>query len=271
MGEVVLKGRDFGPGQLFIIAGPCVIESRELCLRVGEFLAELGERLGVGIIFKSSFDKANRTSLRSFRGPGLEEGLKILEDVAAATGLPVTTDIHLPEQAEAVGQVVDVVQVPALLCRQSDLLIAAGRTGRVVNVKKGQFMAPEDMVHVAEKIRSTGNDNIWLTERGTSFGYHNLVVDMRSIPIMAATGCTVVFDATHSVQRPAAMGTCSGGDRTMAPVLARAAVAAGAHGVFMEVHPEPEQALCDGPNSLALRDVEGLVRELMAIREAIGG
>jgi 2-dehydro-3-deoxyphosphooctonate aldolase (KDO 8-P synthase) len=253
-----------------IIAGPCVIESERLTLEIAEKLARMAGDLDLGVVFKASYDKANRTSLESFRGPGKEEGLRILQRVREETGLPVVSDIHGPGDAEAAAQVLDVIQIPAFLCRQTDLLLAAGRTGKPINLKKGQFLSPWDMAHAVEKIRSTGNPNVLLTERGTSFGYHNLVVDFRGIPAMQSTGCPVVFDATHSVQLPGGMDGRSGGERDMAPVLARAAVAAGADGVFMEVHPEPDRALCDGPNALLLDGVTGLISRLQAIREAAG-
>ena len=263
--EVTLAGRAFGRGRLFAICGPCVIEGESLALEVAHALAETARRLDLPLIYKSSFDKANRTSIDSFRGPGLERGLEILARVKEATGLPVTSDIHLPEQAAVAAEVLDVIQIPAFLCRQTDLLLAAGATGRPVNLKKGQFLAPQDMANAVAKVRAAGGRVVWLTERGSSFGYHNLVVDMRSIPILAATGCPVVFDATHSVQLPGGQGTSSGGDRRFVPTLARAAVAAGAHGVFMEVHPDPDRARCDGPNSLPLARLEALLAQLQEI------
>ncbi|WP_272699700.1 3-deoxy-8-phosphooctulonate synthase [Desulfovibrio sp. Fe33] len=251
----------------FILAGPCAIESREIALETAGVLAELASRLNIPIIYKSSFDKANRTSVTSFRGPGLEKGLDILAEVKRTTGLPVVTDIHHPEQAAPVAEVADVLQIPAFLCRQTDLLVAAAETGRVVNVKKGQFLAPWDMRNVVDKIRSVGNDKVWLTERGSTYGYNNLVVDMRSIPQMKAFGVPVVMDATHSVQLPGGLGGASGGQREYVSVLASAAVAAGADGVFMEVHPNPDKALCDGPNSLPLAEVERLLKRLLALWE----
>ena len=267
--DIVLAGRPFGRGRFFAICGPCVIESLDLCLEVADHLAGVSHRLDLPLIFKASFDKANRTSVDSFRGPGLERGLEILERVGRASGLPLISDIHTPDQARPAAQVLDVLQIPAFLCRQTDLLLAAGSTGKPVNVKKGQFMAPTGMAPTVEKVRSTGNRHIWLTERGSSFGYHNLVVDMRGIPAMAALGTPVVFDATHSVQLPGGLGGASGGDRGLAPVLARAAVAAGAHGVFLEVHPRPDEALCDGPNSLALEQVEDLLARLRDIYQLV--
>ena len=249
----------------FVIAGPCALESRDVALRTAEGVAEATSRLGLTAVFKSSFDKANRTSVTSFRGPGMEEGLKLLAEIKAATGLPVITDIHSPEQADPVAEVADVLQIPAFLCRQTDLLVAAGRTRRVVSVKKGQFLAPGDMQNVVGKIKATGNGRIWLTERGASFGYNNLVVDMRSLAIMARNGCPVVFDATHSVQLPGGQGGTSGGQREFVPLLARAAVAAGASGVFLETHPDPDQALCDGPNSWPLAKLEALLKDLKTL------
>ena len=251
----------------FILAGPCAIESRDIALKTAEFLAGLSERLGLTLVYKSSFDKANRTSVTSFRGPGMDEGLKILAEVKAATGLPVVTDIHHPEQAAPVAEVADVIQIPAFLCRQTDLLVAAAGTGRVVNIKKGQFLAPWDMENAVNKVRAAGNDQVWLTERGSTYGYNNLVVDMRSIPQMRAFGVPVVMDATHSVQLPGGLGGASGGQREFVSVLASAAVAAGADGVFMEVHPDPDKALCDGPNSLPLDRVEPLLIRLKALWE----
>ena len=250
---------------LFFILGPCVVESRDVCLRVGERLARIRRDLDVPIVFKSSFDKANRSSLHSFRGPGLEQGLKDLEEVGRNTGLPLTTDIHQPEQAPPVAEVADVVQIPAFLSRQTDLLQAAARTGRVVNVKKGQFLAPWDMANVVNKIAECGNQAVWLTERGSAFGYNNLVVDYRSFPLMSGCGVPTVFDATHSVQLPGGQGSSSGGQRDFVPVLARAAVAAGCNGVFLEVHPEPDKALCDGPNSWPLHNLEPLLRDILRL------
>ena len=256
---------------LFFIAGPCVLESLELALEVGLKLARIAQKLGVTIVFKSSFDKANRTSIKSFRGPGLATGLKWLEKIKVETGLPILTDIHTPDQAEPVAEVADVIQIPAFLCRQTDLLVAAARTGKIVNVKKGQFVAPWDMGQVVEKIKQSGattamaDDKIWLTERGTTFGYNNLVVDFRSLPIMQSSGFPVIFDATHSVQLPGGKGTCSGGQREFVPVLARAAVAAGCNGVFMEVHPDPDHALCDGPNSWPLDGTLSLFKDLLRL------
>lgn len=245
----------FGGGApLALIAGPCVIESEAHV----DFLARELSQLAGPFIFKASFDKANRSSVGSYRGPGLEEGLRILGRVRAA-GIPVLTDIHEAWQAEVVAERVDILQIPAFLCRQTDLLVAAGKTGKIVNVKKGQFLAPWDMENVAKKISASGNDNIMLCERGASFGYNTLVSDMRAIPIMARTGYPVIFDATHSVQQPGGNGTSSGGDRTMVPVLARAALAVGVAGIFMETHQDPDNAPSDGPNMVKLADVSHLL------------
>jgi 2-dehydro-3-deoxyphosphooctonate aldolase (KDO 8-P synthase) len=261
-----------GPGRpLTWIAGPCVIESYDLTLQIADVLRRLADRLELPLIFKASFDKANRTSGKSFRGPGLQEGLKTLEAVKRQTNLPVTTDVHECHQCEAAGQVVDLLQIPAFLARQTDLLLAAGRTGAAVNVKKGQFMAPWDMRNVVSKMAETGNRRLLLTERGTTFGYGQLVVDMRSIPWMQEQGCPVIFDATHSVQKPAAQGDRSGGDRRMIPYLARAAVAAGCDGLFLETHPRPDEALSDGPNAIALDDFPALVESCLRIRDALKG
>lgn len=262
-----------GGGQLAFIAGPCVIESEDATLRIAEHLVKVADALGVPLVFKASFDKANRTNLRSWRGPGLEFGLRILAKVGEETGLPVTTDVHEVCQVEPVAGVVDLLQIPALLARQTDLLAAAARTGLPVNVKKGQFMAPHDMRWAVDKVvAAAGRANVILTERGTTFGYNNLVVDMRSIPWMRQQlVCPVVFDASHSVQRPGMLGGKSDGDRDMIPHLARAAVAAGCDGVFVEVHPDPDKALSDGPNSLRLDQFEAFARGCLAVRQAVRG
>ncbi len=252
---------------LALIAGPCVLESRELAFTVAAEVAAICRKLGVPYIFKGSFDKANRSSINAYRGPGLKAGLEILAAVKAELKLPVTTDVHTTAQVEAAAAVVDIIQIPAFLCRQTDLLVAAGASGLPVNVKKGQFMAPQDMGQVVGKVASTGNRNLLLTERGTTFGYHNLVVDFRAFPLLRALAAPVIFDATHSVQLPAAQGECSGGDRVMIPTLAAAAVAAGADALFMEVHPDPDQALCDGANSLPLTELEPLLQRLQALSE----
>ncbi len=250
---------------LVVIAGPCVLESPEICREIAAHMKKLCAELGLPYIFKASFDKANRTSLNGARGPGMECGLQGLADIRKEFGLPILTDLHTAEQAEAVGKVVDVIQIPAFLCRQTDLLLAAGRTGKPVNVKKGQFVAPEDMKPVVEKVRSTGNPRVMLTERGTTFGYHNLVVDMRGLATMAETGCPVIFDATHSVQQPGGQGTCSGGRREFIFPLARAAAAVGIQGLFLEVHPEPAKALSDGPNSLPLSEIRTVLEKVKAV------
>lgn len=255
----------------FILAGPCVIEGREISLKTSTHLAEVADRLGIPLVFKSSFDKANRTSVTSYRGLGMDEGLGILAEVKKETGLPVVTDIHHPEQAAKVAEVADVLQIPAFLCRQTDLLVAAAKTGRVINIKKGQFLAPWDMKNAVGKVRASGNEQVWLTERGATYGYNNLVVDMRSIPEMQKFDVPVVFDATHSVQLPGGQGSSSGGQREYVPILASAAVAAGANGVFMETHPDPDKALCDGPNSIPLDKVEALLMRLKAIWEINNG
>lgn len=240
-----------------------------LCFKIARTLKRLCDELGIPWVFKASYDKANRSSVRSFRGPGLEKGLRLLREIRDELGVPVLTDVHSPEEAAKVGAVVDIVQVPAFLCRQTDLLLAAGRTGRIVNVKKGQFLAPEDMSQVVQKLESVGNRHILLTERGSTFGYHNLVVDMRSIVMMRDLGYPVVFDATHAVQLPGGGGDRSGGQREYAPVLAAAAVAAGADGVFFETHPAPDRALSDGPNMVPLGQVKQLLGRLRAVREAV--
>ncbi|OGW84192.1 MAG: 3-deoxy-8-phosphooctulonate synthase [Omnitrophica bacterium RIFCSPHIGHO2_02_FULL_51_18] len=255
---------------LVLIAGPCVIENEKSALRHARAIQKIAGRLGIPIIYKSSYDKANRSSIGSFRGVGLDKGLSILKHLKEETGLPVLTDVHSPEEAEESAAVADVLQVPAFLCRQTDLLLAAGKTGRAVNVKKGQFMAPWEMKNVAEKICSTGNKNILLTERGTSFGYNTLVNDFRAIPIMKSFGFPVVFDATHSVQAPGGLGKSSGGDRRFVPVLAQAGVVAGADGIFMEVHESPDRAPSDGPNMVPLKELEKLLERLLKLRKVVG-
>lgn len=254
---------------LLWILGPCVIESHDLTLRIAETLAEVATRLSIPVVFKASFDKANRTSGKSFRGPGLREGMATLAAVKQRTGLPLLTDIHETAQVGPVAEVCDVLQVPAFLARQTDLVQAAGRTGRVVNVKKGQFMAPWDMRHVVAKMEEVGNRRLLLTERGATFGYNTLVSDMRSIPWMQDLGYPVIFDATHSVQMPGGAGDKSGGDRRMVPHLARAAVAAGCDGLFLETHPQPDQALSDGPNMVALADLPALIECCLRLRRAL--
>ena len=249
--------------RLSIIAGPCQMESRQHALETAQALKEIAARLGVGLIYKTSFDKANRTSVNTQRGVGLEEALPIFAEIRESVGLPTLTDVHAPEQCAIAAQAVDVLQIPAFLCRQTDLLLAAGRTGKAVNVKKGQFLAPWDMQNVVEKVLSVGNSNVMACERGVSFGYNTLVSDMRALPIMAKIGCPIVFDATHSVQQPGGQGATSGGQREFVPVLARAAVAIGVAAVFMETHPDPDHAPSDGPNMVPLREFEPLVAELL--------
>jgi 2-dehydro-3-deoxyphosphooctonate aldolase (KDO 8-P synthase) len=263
---VTLPGVRFGNAlPLSLIAGPCQMESRDHAFMMAGRLKEICERLGIGLVYKSSFDKANRTSLKGRRGLGLEKSLAVFADIGKEFGLPVLTDVHENGQCAEVASVIDVLQIPAFLCRQTDLLIAAAKTGRVVNVKKGQFLAPWDMKNVLEKIVESGNPNVLLTERGASFGYNTLVSDMRSLPIMAETGAPVIFDATHSVQQPGGQGASSGGDRRMVPVLARAAVAVGVAGVFIETHEDPDNAPSDGPNMVPLYQLEGLLKTLMAL------
>lgn len=270
---VRIGSAEIGNGSLLVIAGPCVIESEALVMQVAERLRAIADRLGIIPVFKSSFDKANRSSGASFRGPGIDEGLEILAKVRDATGLPVLTDVHSPEQARLAGEVVDVVQTPAFLARQTDLIEAAAATGKPVNIKKAQFMAPGDMRQVVAKARAAAQragvneDTLMVTERGTSFGYNNLVVDMRGLAVMAETGCPVVFDATHAVQQPGALGDRSGGERQYVPLLARAAVAAGVDGVFLETHPEPEKALSDAATSWPLDRLEALLGELKMLHE----
>ncbi len=253
------------PESFFLIAGPCVIESQDHALFLAEAIQKEAAELGIPYIFKASFDKANRSSIHSFRGPGLDAGLRVLEHIKKQTGLPVITDIHDIDQAQSAAEIVDVLQIPAFLCRQTDLLVAAARTGRTVNVKKGQFLAPSDMKNVVEKIREAGGKELWLTERGASFGYNNLVVDMRSFPIMHAFGCPVVFDVTHSLQRPGGLGNATGGDSQFIEPLARAGVACGVDGLFMEVHDNPAKALSDGPNALPLQRLRPLLHQLYAL------
>jgi 2-dehydro-3-deoxyphosphooctonate aldolase (KDO 8-P synthase) len=265
MKTVTVRDVHFGNHLPFVlIAGPCQIEGESQALEVAHALAEIGRATGVPIVYKSSYDKANRTSGGAARGVGMAAGLAILARVREATGLPVLTDVHLPDHCAPAAQAVDILQIPAFLCRQTDLLIAAGETGCAVNVKKGQFLAPWDMPHVAAKIAATGNDHILLTERGSSFGYNTLVADLRSLPIMARTGYPVVFDATHSVQQPGGQGTASGGQREFAPVLARAALAIGVAAAFIETHPDPDHAPSDGPNMIPLRQMPALVARLAA-------
>ncbi len=262
--NLTIGGRPF-----FFIGGPCVIETRDMTLKIAERLSHLTAKLKIPFIFKSSYDKANRTSVQSFRGPGIEEGLKILSEVKERMGVPVLTDVHSPGEAVVASEIVDVLQVPALLSRQTDLLVACGRTGLPVNIKKGQFLSPYDVRHAADKVASTGNRNILLTERGTCFGYNTLINDFRAIPIMKEFGYPVVFDATHSVQKPGGLSDRSGGERQFIFSLAKAAIAVGADGIFMETHVDPSCALCDGENSVGLDDLPGMLKTLKRIEEAL--
>jgi 2-dehydro-3-deoxyphosphooctonate aldolase (KDO 8-P synthase) len=272
-GKIVKVGNiEIGAGRpLAVVAGPCVIESRESALRHAALLKEAADRVGVAYIFKSSYDKANRSSVESYRGPGLEKGLEILAEVKEKTGVPVLTDVHEMEQVASAKDMVDILQIPAFLCRQTDFVIAVAQSGKVVNVKKGQFLAPWDMQNVIEKIISTGNQQILLTERGVSFGYNNLISDMRSLVVMRELGYPVVFDATHSLQLPGGLGKASGGERKYIAPLARAGVAAGVDALFMEVHEDPDRALSDGPNSLPLREFEALLKTVKAIDHLLKG
>lgn len=256
-------------GQLALIAGPCVIENEKLCFKVAAAMKKTCEKLGIFYVFKASFDKANRSSGKSFRGPGLDQGLEVLRQVREKFEVPVLTDVHTAEQATWAADVVDVLQIPAFLCRQTDILVAAAKTGKIVNVKKGQFLAPQDMSQVVKKIKESGGSKLLLTERGTTFGYNNLVADMRSIPIMSQFGCPIIFDATHSVQLPGAGGDKSGGQREFAPLLARCAVAAGANGLFFETHPDPDKALSDGPNMIPLAQMPKVLAGILKIYEAV--
>jgi 2-dehydro-3-deoxyphosphooctonate aldolase (KDO 8-P synthase) len=266
-GRTISMGREH---PLFLIAGPCVVESREKTLTIARILAEICGGLGVPLVFKASYDKANRSSKSSFRGHGIEAGLEILAEVKETHGLPLLSDVHESAQCERAARTLDVLQIPAFLCRQTDLLAACAATGRIVNVKKGQFLAPEDMRNVVAKLEQDGTNRILLTERGVSFGYHALVTDLRAFPIMARTGYPVVFDGTHSVQRPGGLGDRSGGDRDMIPYVVRGAVAAGVDGLFLECHDDPDHALSDGPNNLDLKDLPKLLSDVLAIRRALG-
>jgi len=252
---------------LILIAGPCVVENYETTYKIARFLKALTQQLEIPFIFKASYDKANRTSLQSFRGPGLKEGIDILKQIKVSLDINILSDVHQIDELETAADVLDIIQIPAFLCRQTDLILEVAKTGKPVNIKKGQFLAPWDMRNVVAKAASTGNNRIILTERGVMYGYNNLVVDFRGIKIMQATGCPVVFDATHSIQLPGGAGDASGGQREFAPVLAKAAVAAGVNGLFMEVHPEPDKALCDGSNSLRLDSLEPLLKQLKAIHQ----
>ena len=272
MAKFKIGNVEVGPdGEFFLLAGPCVIESMENCLEIAEKLAEIGKSAGVPVIFKASFDKANRSSIDSFRGPGVEKGLEILSAIAKETSMPVVTDIHEASQAPAVAKVVDCLQIPAFLCRQTDLLVAAAKASKPVSVKKGQFVSPQEMKNVVEKIRNSGNDKIMLTERGTFFGYNRLVNDMTSIETMKQLGVPVVFDATHSTQRPGGLGSASGGVREYAPILARSAIAAGANGLFLEVHTDPAAARCDAESVMPIEWVEGVVSSCKEIFEIVRG
>lgn len=257
------------PRRLFLIAGPCVIENEKLCLNVARTLKKVCARLGVTYVFKASYDKANRSSGKSFRGPGIENGLEILSRVRKEVGVPILTDVHTEDEADKAGRVVDILQIPAFLCRQTDLIHASIRSGKIVNIKKGQFLSPQEMINVVKKANEAGGDKLLLTERGTTFGYNNLVADMRSIPIMKRFGFPVVFDATHSVQLPGGGGDKSSGQREFAPVLARCAVAAGATGLFIETHPEPDQALSDGPNMVPLSEMPRVLATLVKVQKAV--
>jgi 2-dehydro-3-deoxyphosphooctonate aldolase (KDO 8-P synthase) len=264
IGSHSIGGRD-----LLFILGPCVIETPAFTRRMGAKIKSICDGEGVQFVFKASYDKANRTSVKSFRGTSVQDGCELLAEIGAQLGVPVTTDIHSPEEAEIAARFIDILQIPAFLCRQTDLLVAAAKTTRMVNVKKGQFLAPWDMKNVALKLEASGCRNYFFTERGTTFGYNNLVADMRSIPWMQELGCPVVFDATHSVQRPGGAGETTGGDGKLAPVLARAAVAAGCDGVFLETHENPAKALSDGPNQVPLRDLARLIKQLKALRNVV--
>ncbi|HOV89302.1 MAG TPA: 3-deoxy-8-phosphooctulonate synthase [Syntrophorhabdaceae bacterium] len=267
--EIDIKGIRIGKKPFVFIAGPCVIEPEDTTLRIAELLVDITKKLHVPFIFKSSYDKANRTSIKSYRGPGIIKGLEILAKVRNTFGCPVLTDVHSKEEAQIAGEVVDVIQVPALLSRQTDILIECGRTSKVVNIKKGQFMAPYDVKYAIDKVESTGNMKIIVTERGTCFGYNNLVNDFRAIPILKGLGYPVVFDATHSVQKPGALQGCSGGEREFVLPLSKAAIAIGVDGIFMEVHINPEEALCDGENSVAIRDLPSYLMTLKRIEESL--
>lgn len=264
-----IRNVEVGTGRLFFILGPCALESEEFAWEMARSVNDIATRLGVPFLFKASYDKANRTSVSSFRGPGVEEGCRILGEIGRELGVPVTTDVHTADEAAIAGEHIDLLQVPAFLCRQSDLLEACARTGRAVNVKKGQFLAPWDTVNIADKLRTFGCERFLLTERGTTFGYNNLVADMRSLYWMRQEGLPVIFDATHSVQRPGGQGGTTGGDGELAPVLARAAVATGVDGVFMETHSNPAEAFSDGPNQIPLGELEGVLRQLIAVHAAI--
>lgn len=267
----IVKIKDYfevGPGRPFLlIAGPCALESEEMAMEVATTMKEICERIGMSYVFKASFDKANRTALDSYRGPGLEKGLEIMARIRESVGVPIISDVHETSHVKPAAEVLDIIQIPAFLSRQTDLLVAAAETGKPISLKKGQFLSPWDMKHAVSKIKHTGNRNLLLTERGAMLGYNNLVVDMRSFPVMRSMGCPVIYDATHSVQLPGGAGASSGGQREFIPPLTRAAVAAGIDGLFMEVHPDPDNALCDGPNSWPLDKIEGLLKCVLTIHE----
>ena len=268
--EVNIAGNRLGgDSQVFIIAGPCVIESEDIVFFTAEKLREICRNIGLPLLFKSSYDKANRTSLSSFRGPGIDKGLRVLADVRSRFDIPVISDVHSTEEIKAASEILDAIQIPAFLCRQTDIVLAASNTGKPVNIKKGQFLAPWDVKNIIDKFVSTGNHNVFITERGSSFGYNNLVVDFRSFPIMRAFGYPVIFDITHSLQLPGGMGRSSGGQREFAEPLARAAAAVGVDGFFMEVHPEPERALCDGPNMIRVDEVGKILMNVKVINDIL--
>lgn len=269
--KIKLRNFEIGGSKLTILAGPCVIESQDILEKTAAGLKEITQKLDINFVFKSSFDKANRSSINSYRGPGIKKGLEMLAKIKKDFDLPIVTDIHTPEQAAIAAEVADILQIPAFLCRQTDLLVAAAKTGKIINIKKGQFLAPEQMESLIKKVTDSGNPNVTLTDRGTTFGYNNLVSDFRAIPIMQEFGYPVIFDATHSVQLPGAEGECSGGDRRFVPVLAKSAIAAGANGLFFEVHTDPDKALCDGPNMIALSDAEKLFKVCKEIFEIVKG
>ncbi len=269
--EIILGDVHFGNNHPFLlIAGPCVIETEEKTLSVADELKKISEETGTPIIFKSSYDKANRTSISSFRGPGMDKGLSILYEVKKQYKIPVLSDVHSTHEVEKASEVLDALQIPAFLCRQTDLIIAAAETGKPVNIKKGQFLSPWDVENIIEKCISTGNESVFITERGSCFGYNNLVVDFRSLPIMRSFGYPVIFDVTHSLQLPGGLGKSSGGQKEFAEPLARAAVAVGVHGLFMEVHPDPDNAPCDGPNMLKLKELPGILMRLKQVEKAAG-
>jgi 2-dehydro-3-deoxyphosphooctonate aldolase (KDO 8-P synthase) len=264
--EIHISDIKFGRrNPLFVIAGPCVIENEDIVFHTAERLKKICKKIGISLLFKSSYDKANRTSIKSFRGPGIEKGLKILSDVRSKLAIPIISDVHSVEEVKPASEVLDALQIPAFLCRQTDLILEASKTGKPVNVKKGQFLSPWDVKNIIDKFISTGNKNLFITERGTFFGYNSLVVDFKSLPIMRSFGCPVVFDITHSLQIPGGMGKSSGGQREFAETYARAAAAVGVDGIFMEVHPEPDKALCDGPNMIRLDEVEKILNVVKAI------